>query len=102
MKRCPRRMASLAALLLLLAAGLIASPREGAAIVIGLRDGGQWGYGEPDTPNGGGRVQRAPAGDWMVMPVVTPFGLYSAVGLPMRLVDRVFSAYISRAGASHQ
>ena len=85
MKNSPRRAIWLIALCLAIA-GLIATPREGAAFKIAWLDKGPWNpweTGDPNTPDGG-RAREVTPGLWSLIPVQTPFGFLEFHSVPTR------------------
>ena len=80
MNRSPRRAMWLIALVLAIA-GMIATPREGAAFVMRWEELGPETTGEPDTP-GEGRMQRAPATEFRLVIASSPVSPLFTVSLP--------------------
>ena len=79
------RGAILSLALVLTIAGLITTPREGAAFRMRWEDPGPWTTGEPDIPPGGS-VEKVPAGERVLVPVLGVAGGYFAIAVPVRLM----------------
>ena len=85
MNRSPRRAMWLIALVLAIA-GMIATPREGAAFVMRWEELGPETTGDPETP--GGPLSRKLPSDFVAVTFSSPLGGLLRVPLPAWLIPR--------------